>query len=288
MSDNHHSQPQPKIKEVGFVVNENKAGAVQLASEMHSALEQQGVSVRECHDSEIDHCFGRGDRLDLIFSFGGDGTILRTARVAAPLGIPIVGINLGKVGFLTELVAEQAVASLPRFVAGDYWIEQRLMLQGELIRGSKTINTFHAFNDIVANRGSLSRVVECILNVDGAVLTTYVADGIIFATPTGSTAYCLAAGGPIVTPESRAITVIPIAPYLALVRSLVLPEQAILELQITKATDALITVDGQQDIQMQIGDTMRVQASPITALMARIQPRNYFAATLVDRLRLRG
>lgn len=282
------SDPQATVKEVGFVVNENKAGAEELATAMHNALEAQGVGVRECHDADIDHCFGRGDRLDLIFSFGGDGTILRTARVAAPLGIPVVGINLGKVGFLTELTAEAALDSLPRFVAGDYWVEERLMLQGELVRNGEVVNTFHALNDIVANRGALSRVVDSVLSVDGALLTTYVADGVIFATPTGSTAYCLAAGGPILSPDTRAITVIPIAPYLALVRSIVLPAEAQIELEVRRAVDGLITVDGQQDIAIQPGDVLRIKTSPLITRMARIQPRNYFAATLVDRLRLRG
>ena len=275
-------------KRVGFVVNENKAGAAGLAAAMHQMLAEHGIEVRECHEQYPERCFDGQSELDLMFSFGGDGTILRAARLAAPLGIPIVGINLGRVGFLTDVAASEALTALPRFIAGDYWVEERLMLHGELLRDGSVLQAFTALNDIVANRGGLSRVVECTLSVNGALAAHYVADGVIISTPTGSTAYCLAAGGPILTPDARNIVIVPIAPYLALIRTLVVPDDAVVELIITRAVEALITIDGQLDIGMNIGDIIRVRRSETVARFARIQPRNYFTATIVDRLRLRG
>jgi NAD+ kinase len=255
---------------------------------MHQALDEHGVEVRECHEQYPERCFEDGASLDLMFSFGGDGTILRASRIAAPLGVPIVGVNLGRVGFLTEVAATEALAALPRFIAGDYWVEERLLLQGELLRDGSVLHTFTALNDIVANRGGLSRVVECTLSINGAATAHYVADGVIISTPTGSTAYCLAAGGPILTPDAHSFAIVPIAPYLALIRALVVPDDAVVELIITRAVEALITIDGQLDIAMNIGDIIRVRRSETIARFARIQPRNYFTATIVDRLRLRG
>jgi NAD+ kinase len=276
------------LRRVGFVVNEDKAGAVEVAAAMHRALDEHGVEVCECHEQYPERCFDLATRLDLMFSFGGDGTILRAARLAAPLGVPIVGVNLGRVGFLTEVAADEALTALPRFIAGDYWIEERLLLQGELVRDGSVLHTFTALNDIVVNRGGLSRVVECTLSVNGAVTANYVADGVIISTPTGSTAYCLAAGGPILTPDDRSIAIVPIAPYLALIRALVVPDDAVIELLINRAVEALITIDGQLDIAMKIGDIVRVRRSETIARFARIQPHNYFTASIVERLRLRG
>lgn len=274
-------------KRVGFVVNENKAGAAELAAQMHTELARHGIEVRECHEQYPERCFDDNTKLDLMFSFGGDGTILRATRFAAPLGVPLVGVNLGRVGFLTEVAATEALAVLPRFIAGDYWVEQRVMLAGELLRDGKVLQSFTALNDIVVNRGGLSRVVECTLSVNAAPTANFVADGIIISTPTGSTAYCLAAGGPILTPDARNIVIVPIAPYLAIIRSLVVDDDAVIELRVTRAVEAIITIDGQQDIGMDIGDVVRVRRAETPARFARIQPRNYFTATIVDRLRLR-
>lgn len=276
------------LKRVGFVVNESKAGSAEVAAAMHRAFDEHGVEVRECHEKYPERCFDLETKLDLMFSFGGDGTILRAARFAAPLGVPIVGVNLGRVGFLTELPEENALPSLDQFIAGNYWIDERMMLDGELVRNGKVIQGFSALNDIVANRGGLSRTVQCTLSINDAKTADYVTDGVIISTPTGSTAYCLAAGGPILAPDARNIAVVPIAPYLALIRALVVTDDAEVELLITHAVEALITVDGQLDIAMKVGDVVRVRRSETVARFARIQPRNYFYSTIVERLRLRG
>ena len=158
------------------------------------------------------------------------------------------------------------------------------MLRGETLAGRLRIHAFDALNDLVASRASLSRVVDCMLMVNGEKMTTYVADGVILATPTGSTAYAMAAGGPIMHPEVRGILVTPIAPYLTIIRSLILPEDSQIELDITTDDAAFLTVDGQTHVPLEDGDAIRITTSPVPALFARLQPRPYFAATLTQRL----
>ena len=179
------------------------------------------------------------------------------------------------------LIAEK----IPLVLAGDYWVERRSMLHCELWREGRADPWFRALNDVVASRAALSRVVDCTLMVNGHKVTTYVADGVIVATPTGSTAYSMAAGGPIMHPELRSIVVTPIAPYLTIMRSLILPEDSQIELDITTDDEAFLTVDGQAHVRLQDGDAMRITIAADAGLFARIQPRSYFAATLTSRLR---
>jgi NAD+ kinase len=159
------------------------------------------------------------------------------------------------------------------------------MLHAELRRGDSKVGSFIALNDVVASRAALSRVVHCTLTVNGASVTTYVADGVIVSTPTGSTAYSMAAGGPILHPELRSIVVTPIAPYLTIVRSLVLPDDNCIDLHIDTDDEAFLTVDGQTHVPLVDGDTIRVTTSPNPCLFARVKDRAYFTGTLVNRLR---
>ncbi|HEX9988958.1 MAG TPA: NAD(+)/NADH kinase [Chloroflexia bacterium] len=275
------------VKKVGFIVNDTIQAAIEQADRLGHMLASNSVEVIESHSAspEAGVAWTRESNLDLIFTFGGDGTILRAARHAAPLGVPLVGINLGRVGFLTELNPSQVEERLPRFLDGNYWLEERAMLSAVLWRGSETVDTFLALNDIVASRAALSRVVNCTLSVNGRKVTTYVADGVIVATPTGSTAYSMAAGGPILHPELRSIVVTPIAPYLTIVKSLVLPDTYKIDLHIDTDDEAFLTVDGQTHVALRDGDTVSVTTLPDPCLFARVQERAYFTSTLVNRLR---
>jgi NAD+ kinase len=277
----------PKSKIVGFIVNDTIPSAIEQSERIGALLSDRGVRVLESHSAspEATVAWSKESGLDLIFTFGGDGTILRAARIAAPLQVPLVGVNLGRVGFLTEVTPEQVDDCLGLFVAGDYWVEERTMLQAELWRGEDKVDTFVALNDIVASRAALSRVVHCVLSVNGARVTTYVADGVIVATPTGSTAYSMAAGGPILHPELKSIVVTPIAPYLTIVKSLVLPDDNLIELGIDTDDESFLTVDGQTHVPLQDGDVIRVTTSHDPCLFARVQDRAYFTATITRRLR---
>lgn len=275
------------IKKVGMIVNDTIAPAMEASVRIARLLTSRHVDVTTSHSASLDRVadWQKSDNLDMIFTFGGDGTILRAARIAAPLGVPLMGVNLGRVGFLTEMNPWQVQERIDLFLEGKYWIEKRSMLKAELWRGNEQVGEFVALNDVVASRAALSRVVNCTLSANGHKVTTYVADGVIVATPTGSTAYSMAAGGPIMHPELRSIVITPIAPYLTIVKSLLLPDDTIIDLHIDTDDEAFLTVDGQSHVGLRDGDTMRVTTSPDPCLFARVQDHAYFSATLVSRLR---
>ncbi len=222
--------------------------------------------------------------LDLVIVLGGDGSTLRAARMAAPCGVPIVGLNMGRLGFLAEMSPEDWREKLPRVLAGDYWLEERMMLRAQAWRQDASLGTYDALNDVVVSRGSLARVVRIHTHIDGGHLTTYVADGLIVATPTGSTAYALAVGGPILPPELRNILLVPIAPHLSLDRAIVLSEGVQVEMRVGTDHEAILTVDGQFAFALDDGDRVVVQASPYLARFIRVQERTYFYKTLMERL----
>lgn len=283
-SPNRASRP---VKKVGFIVNDTIPKAIEESDRIAGLLHGKGVEVTESHSASPSTPVNwtKDDGLDMIFTFGGDGTILRSARIAAPLGVPLMGVNLGRVGFLTEMNPWQVQERIDLFLEGKYWLERRAMLRALLLRDSAEVGSFVALNDVVASRAALSRVVHCALSANGHKVTTYVADGVIVATPTGSTAYSMAAGGPIMHPELRSIIVTPIAPYLTIVKSLVLPDDNVLDLHIETDDEAFLTVDGQTHVALHHGDTVRVTISPDPCLFARVQDKAYFSATLVNRLR---
>jgi NAD+ kinase len=221
---------------------------------------------------------------DLIVVLGGDGSMLRAARMAAGDGVPIVGVNMGRLGFLSEMGPENWAERLPRVLEGKFWIESRMMLRAETWRGGQRIARHVALNDVVISRGSLARVVRLRTEIDGDQLTTYVADGLILATPTGSTAYALAVGGPVLPPELRNILVIPIAPHLTLDRAIVLSEGSTVRVHVRTDHQAILTVDGQFEFEMQDGDHIEVCASEHVSRFIRLGPRTYFYHTLLDRL----
>jgi NAD+ kinase len=225
------------------------------------------------------------EHLDLALVLGGDGSTLRTARMVAPHGVPIVGLNMGRLGFLSELTPDDWREKLPRILTGDYWVEERMMLHAKALRGGTAFDEYQALNDVVISRGSLARIIRADTHIDGGHLVTYAADGVIVATPTGSTAYALAVGGPIMPPELHNILVIPIAPHLSLERAIVLSEGAVVDLHISTDHEAILTVDGQFALALADGDQVIVRASPHQARFARVQDRTYFYKTLMARLR---
>ncbi|HOG12861.1 MAG TPA: NAD(+)/NADH kinase, partial [Smithellaceae bacterium] len=186
-------------------------------------------------------------RADLIAVLGGDGTMLRTARYVAQHPVPIVGINMGTFGYLTEVNLNETYAAFELILKGDFLTEKRMMLDAKIRRGNKIIGSGMVLNDVVINRGNLSRIVELETSVNGHYLTTYKSDGLIISTPTGSTAYSLSAGGPIVVPGKELIIINPICPHTLTNRPIIFPENS--DLQITlwsKESGATVTLDGQE------------------------------------------
>jgi NAD+ kinase len=197
-------------------------------------------------------------RADCIVSMGGDGTILSTARVVGSSGVPILGINLGSLGFLTQRTPAQMTASLESIVAGNFLIEERMLLRATSF-GRLTIAEPFALNDIVIDRGSSKRLLDINLRVNGEEVVTYKADGLIIATPTGSTAYSLAVGGPIMHPKNDAMIAAPIAPFSLTTRPMIFSGDDILELQILpRPEEAHLTLDGQVGLSVKSGEAIRI------------------------------
>jgi len=271
------------MKTIGVVYSPRHHQAPGLAGEMAAWIEKCGrqAQVSATEDAPGALCW---QETDLLVILGGDGTILRAAQAAAPHGTPILGVNLGRVGFLTEAEAETWRDVLSRALVGDYWIEERMMLQVVARRGSEVLGQGEALNDVVVGRGARARVVHLRTEVEGGYLATYVADGLIVATPTGSTAYALAAGGPVLPPQLRNILLVPVAPHLSMARPIVLAEGVTVHITVVGERSAVLTVDGNVQAELEGGDEVAVEASPHTARFARVRERTYFYKTLVNRL----
>ncbi len=224
------------------------------------------------------------DGLDVLVTLGGDGSILRAARMAGSHGVPVLGIKMGRLGFMAELEPEQWAAALPRLLTGEYWIEERMMLYAEHHRGQES-SGYEALNDVVISRGSLARIVRLETHIDGSFLTTYAADGLIVSTPTGSTAYSFAAGGPVLPPQLKNILLQPIAPHLSMDRAIVLSQGAMVKILVQTDHQAILTVDGQFEYELRDGDVVTVQASHNLGRFVRLQDKTYFYRTLMERLR---
>jgi NAD+ kinase len=222
--------------------------------------------------------------VDLLIALGGDGTMLRAGHLCGPHQVPILGINLGKFGFLTAIQRNEWQTALVKLLDGKGWIENRMMLAAVQVRDGENIGSWNVLNEVAVSRAAIVRPVHLDTHVDGRFLTTYVADGLIASTPTGSTAYALAAGGPILPPELRNILLVPVAPHLSIDRAIVLAEGS--EVTITVHTDhqAVICIDGQDPIPMLDGDQVHILASEHTVQFLRIQDPGYFYRNLTPHM----
>lgn len=275
-----------EINCVGIFHHPRKPESLELAEEMAKMLRQCGCApwVSSSWDRDT---LRWAPLLDLIITLGGDGSILRAARLGARHDVPILGVKMGRVSFLGEISPGDWERPLTSVLAGEYWLEEHMMLHAAVWRHDVSISQAHheALNEVVVSRGGLARLVRIAARVDDSQLTTYSADGVIVSTATGSTGYALAVGGPVLPPELRNILVIPIAPHLSLDRAVVLPQGATVELQIFTDHQAILTVDGQFQVELQSGDVVKVAASPHLAQFVRLQDRAYFYKTLMERLR---
>ena len=250
---------------------------------MAAWIDQQGRRAQVCTTEDASDALD-WQATDLLVTLGGDGSILRVARAAAPHGTPLLGVNLGRVGFLTETDPDTWRDVLSRALVGDFWVEERMMLQVTARRGGDVLAQAEALNDVVVGRGARACVVYLHAEVDGGDLATYVADGLVVATPTGSTAYALAAGGPVMPPQLRNILLVPVAPHLSMARPIVLSEGVTVCITVSGGRPAVLTVDGEVRAGLDDGDEVAVGASVHAARFARVQERTYFYKTLVTRL----
>ena len=230
----------------------------------------------------------RIDNTTLVITVGGDGTILRAAQVTAPTGIPIVGINMGRLGFMTELRVDEALEKLPTYLDGGGRVEERYMVQATITKGqngSQRVNgPYHALNDIVLARGAVTRVATITGYIDGAQFTTFRSDAVIVSTATGSTGYNLAVGGPILDPASDSLVLKPVAAHMGLAAALVLAPTSEVALSLEGIQQAVLSVDGYVEYPMEPGDRVVVKQSPFRAKFLRAHPASYFYGTLTRRL----
>jgi NAD+ kinase len=222
---------------------------------------------------------------DMLVVLGGDGSMLRAARLAAAREIPILGVNLGRLGFLGEVQPDGWPDVLSRVMQGDYWLEARMMLRIEHQRGGQSLDAYIALNEAVVGRGALARPVRLKTMINGGELTTYVADGLIVATATGSTAYALAAGGPILPPTANNLLLIAIAPHLSMDRAIVLEQGATVEVIVRTDHQAILSADGQVEVPLWDEDRVCVRMHDRAARFVRVRPPTYFYTSLTERMR---
>lgn len=217
------------------------------------------------------------DQADLIIVMGGDGTLLAAARLIGERDIPILGVNFGGLGFLTDITVEELYPTLEAILAGDFRTEKRFKIDIDLVRGGKVVETHTGLNDVVINRGHLARMLNLKISVDGIFVTNYRADGLIISTPTGSTAYSLAAAGPIVYPTTEAIVLAPICPHNLTNRPIVLPDKVSVQVALnTKEKDVMVTVDGQVGFPLYHGDLIAVRKSLSKTTIVQSFKKNYY------------
>jgi NAD+ kinase len=252
----------PSIGRIGFVYNPTSDAAVELRDRATGWAQDRGIGhwAAPAADREALHRELPGS--DVCVVLGGDGTFLRAARAVIEDDVPILGINVGKVGFLSKVEASEVERVLGQLGEGRFAIEPRMALEGRILRGGSAPSgeVLKALNDVVVARGSLARVVRLDTSIDASHLASFIADGLVVASPTGSTGYSFSAGGPILGPTARNLVVTPIAGYLTTIRSVVVGPEAVVRCRVVDAHEALVSVDGREDIPLAVGDVVEVRA----------------------------
>lgn len=273
---------------IHLVVNTHRADAVEAARECISWIKARGVNLAA--DRESAEVLGipalAGDELgiaNLMISFGGDGTLIRAAHLCAQHRTPILGVYFGRFGFVTQCKPSELGVSLSEFFDGKSKFENRMMLRADLVRGGETVTTLHALNEISLQRDIAARMLSFRVVVDGRELTNYPADGVLASTPTGSTAYNLSAGGPILDPHVEAIVVSAIAPHTLSARPLVLSPSARIELTVQAMGDAVLSADGQSRLHLLSGDVLSITRSERVTTLVSVDSHD-FLVKLGERL----
>jgi len=268
------------VKRIGFAYNPTFEAAIELSARAAGWCRMRGIGEWEIAAGDADGLARELPTTDVLVVLGGDGTFLRAAMAVAEVDVPLIGINLGKVGFLSKAEAGEMERVLGTIAAGEYTIEERMALEAHIRRGAASParggsrdaaakagttgdsdgERLVALNDIVVARGSLARVCRLDVGIDGSHVATFVADGLVVSSPTGSTGYSFSAGGPIMDPRSRNLIVTPIAAYLAAIRSIVVGPDQVVRCTVVDAFEALVSIDGREDLPLAVGDVVEVRA----------------------------
>lgn len=275
-----------KPKRIAVMVHPQVANAAEESGHVADFLRQRQAHVEHgsLYSAEL-RARVTASEFDVLIAMGGDGTMLRAGHLCAPAGTPILGINMGRFGFLTEINRSDWQQVLPRLLEGDFWLEKRMVLHSEHFRQDELLNTWNVVvNEVVVSRGKFVRPVHLSTCVDGRYLTTYVADGLIVSTPTGSTAYGLAVGGPILPPELRNILLVPVAPHLSIDRGIVLAEGSSVSITVQTDHQAVVSIDGQSPIDLENGDIISARTSQHMLQFIRFQDPGYFYRNLTPHM----
>lgn len=262
---------------INFIGNLHRPDALRAAERAAGWLEKRGHSVGAEKETArltglgavADGTFGDAD---LVIAFGGDGTVIRAAHLASERGTPILGVYYGRFGFVTQCTGDEIYPILEAFFVGELKVETRMMLEAELLRKDKTVTTLQAVNEAVLQRSVNSRMLTFDVRIDGYDLTRYPADGVLISTPTGSTAYNLSAGGPIMDPAVEALSLLPLSPHTLATRPLVLSPDRVITLTVTQGDgDSLLSADGAQRLHVLSGDVVQVRKSPRVTNLIRVE-----------------
>ena len=274
-----------KIKKLGVVAKPTRRESKEIVLRLCDYAKKKGLKL--IPDTRTAKMLGLkdglerekiGGRVDLLLVIGGDGTLLSVSKSAARAHTPILGVNLGSLGFLTEISLEELYKYLDRALAGDVILDKRMMLKAEIIRKNKVIGSYSILNDIVINKAALARIIDLSVDIDGYYVTTYKADGLIVSTPTGSTAYSLSAGGPIIYPSMKAFVITPICSHTLTNRPLVISDEVEIKITLSAGDDEVVyvTLDGQLGFPIKSEDVIKVVKSKDVVSLIRARERNYF------------
>jgi NAD+ kinase len=278
------------IKRIGVVVKPHQPDALETLCRLTAWLNQRGIELvggPEIERERVEHETGcvidsvpqkdlaRG--VDLMLVLGGDGTMIATARMIGDVEVPVIGVNYGGLGYLAEFPIAELFPALEAILAGDYELESRLMLAVELWRGQELVTRNRVLNDVVVSKSALARIIEIEANLNDQFVNSFRADGLIVATPTGSTAYNLSAGGPVIYPSMNAVVITPICPFTLSNRPIVVPDDSVIAVRlITENEEVALTLDGQVGFPLQAGDRALIRKSKTTFNLVQPANRNYF------------
>ncbi|ABO49616.1 NAD(+) kinase [Desulforamulus reducens MI-1] len=270
---------------IGLVVNSSKGDVAKPVREVISWLAEQRIKVLYNEESAVllgcpeEGISTRelGAQCDCIMVWGGDGTLLNCARQTASSGTPIFGVNLGRLGFLTEIDIPDLRERLQALIAGHFYIEERMMLEATVIRGGQVVDQAVCLNDAVVSKGASFRMVQLRILVNNEFVGSFAADGVIVASPTGSTAYSLAAGGPIISPDMEAMLITPICPHSLSNRPIVISPQSKVEVQVLPYVDKVgLNLDGQYGLPLREGDRILINRATVKARFLKIQKTGFY------------
>jgi len=286
------------IKSIGVIVKRHQPDALETLCALTKWLDERGITfvgLPEIEREQIEHNTGcqiqlvneaeMPERVDLMLVLGGDGTMIATGRMLGDNQVPVIGVNYGGLGYLAEFPIEELFPALEAILAGEYNVQRRLMLSVELWRGDEIVTRNRVLNDVVVNKSALARIIEIEAYLNDQFVSSFRADGLIVATPTGSTAYNLSAGGPIIFPSMNAMVITPICPFTLSNRPIVVPDDSMIEVRlITKNEEVALTLDGQVGRNLQAGDRILIRKSSTAFNLVQPPNRNYFEV-LRDKLK---